>query len=209
MKGSIDYTGSNKAGTTGPQGAVGPKGDQGATGPTGSVGATGATGPTGSVGATGATGPTGSTGAQGSPGIMGAITPVLSNQTASGIFITGTLVAAQAQACMDACFLNSSGKPSLAKADAIANAWALVMVADPTIANGATGSYLYEGFIRNDSITFSTVGGPVYLSLVGTSGNTLSQSQPTGTNNVIQVLGVAWGSHVLLFKPQLIQVEHV
>jgi Collagen triple helix repeat (20 copies) len=208
MKGAIDYTGSNKAGTTGPQGAVGPKGDQGATGPTGSVGATGATGPTGTAGQTGATGPTGSAGPQGSPGIMGAITPVLQNQTASGLLITGSLVAAQAQACMDACMLNSSGKPTLAKADVIADAWALMMVTDPTVGNGATGSYMVQGFVRNDAITFPTIGAPVYLSLNGTTGNTLSQSQPSGTNNVIQILGIAWGSHVLYFNPQLVQVEH-
>jgi hypothetical protein len=110
---------------------------------------------------------------------------------------------------MDACYINSSGNPTLANSSAIANAWASVMAADQTIASGSSGDYLILGFIRNDSITFSTVGGPVYLATAGTTGNTLTQTAPSGANNVIQILGIAVASHILLFMPQLAQVEHV
>jgi hypothetical protein len=172
-----------------------------------SVGTVGPTGAQGATGATGSTGATGATGASGSIGQLNNTTSTLSNYTYSGI--SAKFTAAQAQAAMDACYINSSGNPTLANSSAIANAWASVMAADQTIASGSSGDYLILGFIRNDSITFSTVGGPVYLATAGTTGNTLTQTAPSGANNVIQILGIAVASHILLFMPQLAQVEHV
>jgi len=204
----FDSTGALSVGATGPAGPTGPTGPTGATGSPGATGATGATGSPGATGAkgdTGSTGATGATGATGPSGSIGQLNASVSNYAYSGISIQFN--SAQAQACMDACMINSSGKAALAKADAIANAWAIVMAADQTIGSGSAGDYLILGVIRNDSITF-TAGSPVYLSTTGTTGNTLTQTAPSGTNNVIQILGWAIASHILLFSPQLVQVEH-
>jgi len=128
------------------------------------------------------------------------------DHTVSGTIIQ--LVAAQTQAIGDVCYIASTGKAYLAKADAIANANAVVMVADASIATDATGNYLVLGIARDDTWTW-TVGGLVYLSTTGTTGNTLTQTAPSGANNVIQVLGVATHADRMLFKPSLVQVEHV
>ncbi len=122
--------------------------------------------------------------------------------------ITTPYAANENQTVMDACRINSSGKAQIAKADVIANANAIVCVADPAIAINATGNYLTHGYVRHDAITFGTVGGLVYLSTTGTTNNTLTQTQPAATNNVIQILGVAVAAHVMFWNPSLVQVEH-
>lgn len=129
------------------------------------------------------------------------------DHTANGV--KTTFVALQAQAIGDAVKVNAAdSKATFAKADAIANATAVAMVADTTIGSGATGNYLLFGTIRDDTWNW-TVGGFIYLSTTGTTGNTLTQTAPSGANNVIQVLGVATAADEMIFNPQLVQVEHV
>ncbi len=126
------------------------------------------------------------------------------DHTVSGL--TVVLTAAQAQAIGDVVFIASTGKASLAKADAIANGIAIFMVADATIAQDATGNYLCLGFIRDDTWNW-TVGAFIYLTIIGTTGNTLSQTAPTATDNVVQIVG--WATHAdrMYFSPQLIPLE--
>jgi hypothetical protein len=63
------------------------------------------------------------------------------------------------------------------------------------------------GFVRNDSWNW-TVGGWIYLSTNGTTGNTLTQTAPSGTDEVVQILGVATHADRIWFAPQLIQIEN-
>jgi hypothetical protein len=102
----------------------------------------------------------------------------------------------------------SDGKVALAKADAIANANGIVMCVDASISADASGKYMLLGVARDDTWAW-TVGGLIYLSTTGTTGNTLTQTAPSGTNNVIQVLGVATHADRMIFLPNLVQVEHV
>ena len=51
-------------------------------------------------------------------------------------------------------------------------------------------------------------GGLIYLTTTGTTGNTLTQTAPSGTNNSIQILGVALAADTFIFLPSLVQVEH-
>ena len=128
------------------------------------------------------------------------------DHTTSGILIS--LVAHDTQAFGDACFINASGEAALPDADAIASSSAVVMCADAAgIAADATGNYLLFGVARHDAWNW-TVGGLVYLTVTGTTGNTLSQTAPTGTDDVIQILGVATHADRMLFRPSLVQVEH-
>jgi len=145
-------------------------------------------------------------------------TETLSNKTykltaapSSDHLVSGTtisLVANENQAFGDVCYINSSGEAQLIDADAIATMSAVVMCADATISADATGNYLLYGIARDDSWAW-TVGGVIYGTVTGTSGNTLSQTAPTATDDVVQIMGVATHADRMFFNPQLVQVEVV
>lgn len=128
-----------------------------------------------------------------------------SDTTVSGT--TTTFTANENQGFGDAVFINSSGKAQLGDADAIATAGCIALCTASVVTDG-TGTYLLQGFARNDAWNW-TVGGFVYLSTTGTTTNTLTQTAPSGTDDVIQVLGVATHADRIYFNPQLVQVEHV
>lgn len=125
--------------------------------------------------------------------------------TASGNIIT--LTSAQTQAIGDVCTVNSSSQATLAKADAIANASA-VLIATAAVSGSASNTYLMTGVLRLSASASWTVGGLIYLSATGTTTNTMTQTAPSGANNVIQPLGIALGVGTILFNPSLTQVEH-
>ena len=79
----------------------------------------------------------------------------------------------------------------------------------PICASGAnaTANYLLHGFARKDTWSW-TVGSNIYLSTTGTTTNTMTQTAPSGTNQVIQILGWATSATVIYFNPSLVQVEH-
>jgi len=124
--------------------------------------------------------------------------------TVSGI--TADFVAAGNIAFGDVCYIASTGKATLVDADAIASMSGLVMCADATISADATGSFLMIGFARNDAWNW-TVGGLIYGTVTATTGNTLSQTAPSGASDVVQVLGVATHADRMFFNPSLVQVE--
>lgn len=126
------------------------------------------------------------------------------NHSASGLKIS--LTAHDTQAFGDVCFINSSGEAALADASVIASSTAVVMCADASISADAAGNYLLLG-IANDTTWAWTVGGFIYLTITGTTGNTLSQTAPTATDEVVQILGVATHADRMYFNPQLVQVE--
>lgn len=117
------------------------------------------------------------------------------------------LTANEAQGMGDLCFINSSGYAQLVDADAIATTSGIVMALG-SITVTSTGTYLLLGIVRDDSWTW-TVGGLVYASLTGTTGNTLTQTKPSATDDVVQIVGVATHADRMYFNPQLVQVECV
>lgn len=129
-----------------------------------------------------------------------------SDHTTSGITIQ--LVAAQNHAIGDVCRIDSSGQAYLAKADAIANASGICICADATVTSANTGNYMLIGTIRDDTWAW-TVGGLIYLTITGTTGNTLSQTAPSAANNSVQIMGVATHADRMIFAPSLVQVERV
>ena len=108
----------------------------------------------------------------------------------------------------DVCYIGSDGQTHLIDADAIANMSGICMCADESISADADGNYLLLGFARNDTWDW-TVGGLIYGTVTGTTGNTLSQTAPTGTDDVVQIMGVATHADRMYFNPQLVQVEHI
>lgn len=123
--------------------------------------------------------------------------------TATGLKIS--LVAGQNSAFGDVCYIASNGKATLVDADAIASGYGLVM-ALATISADATGSFLLLGVARNDAWNW-TVGGPVFITVTGTTGNTLSQTGVSGTDDVHQIVGIATHADRIFFNPQLMLIE--
>jgi len=126
------------------------------------------------------------------------------DHSASGIKIT--LIAAQTTNFGDVCYIAATGKATLVDADAVATCKGIVMCADASISADAEGNFLLIGIARDDTWAW-TVGGFVYSSLTGTTGNTITQSAPSGGNDVVQVLGVATHADRIFFNPQLVLVE--
>lgn len=169
----------------------------------------GESGYSGLSGLSGYSGSLGDSGYSGYSGYSGSATaeliPTPDDHTASGIKIV--LTAHETMAFGDACMINSSGEAQLAKADVIANANAILMCADSSISADNPGNFLILGIARDDTWSWN-VGGLIYLSVTGTTGNTLTQVAPSGTNNVIQILGVATHAKRMLLTPNLVQIEH-
>lgn len=159
----------------------------------------------GSTGVTGATGPAGVTGVTGPTGSVNE-TPLTMNDD-SWVGPTATMTAGENLTIGSICYVNSASKLMKADADAIATASAQ-FIALGTINSDATGLVgLPGGFLRDDSqYAFSSVGGLVYLSQ--TPGQ-LTQTIPSGTDDVVQVIGVAFTDDKLWFNPSLMQVERV
>jgi hypothetical protein len=102
-------------------------------------------------------------------------------------------------------YLNSDGEVALADADGIATASA-TYIATAAINADAAGVFLRRGIIHLHTLAPNwTVGGLVYLS---TDAGAMTQTAPSGTDDVIQILGRAIAADILDFDPQLSQVEH-
>ena len=155
----------------------------------------------------GYSGPSGYSGYSGPAGTVGSLIvepEPSSDNTAEGIKIS--FQANENQAFGDVCQIDSTGQAAIANATVIATASAIVMCADSSISADASGSYLLHGIARDDAWGW-TPGGIVFLSTAGTTGNTLTQTKPTSTDEVVQVIGVATHADRIYFNPSLVQVE--
>ena len=167
----------------------------------------GATGPQGPTGPQGTTGPAGATGPQGPTGTSMVITADPgSDHSSSGLKIT--LTAHDAQAFGDICFINADGEAALADASVIATSSAIIMCVSASVAADGLGTYLLQGIARH-AVWSWTPGNLLYLTITGTTGNTISKTAPTGANEVIQIVGVATNLTRMFFNPSLVQVEHI
>jgi hypothetical protein len=78
------------------------------------------------------------------------------------------------------------------------------------VSGSATGTFILEGVVRNDSLTFATsgdVGKKVYLSTTGTTTNTLTLTAPSGSGDAVVVVGILLGQYKILVKPSLVISE--
>lgn len=125
------------------------------------------------------------------------------NTSFSGVSTTFT--ANEAQVLGDLVYINSTYKAQLGDADTIITSRILAMCTGTVSANN-TGTYLMQGFITNNSWSF-TQNQPVFLSLTGTSGNTLTQTAPTATNDCVVHIGVAVSATRIYFNPSQLIIE--
>lgn len=124
-----------------------------------------------------------------------------SDHTATGFKVE--LTAAEALVFGDTCYIDSNGKMAKADADAIATSSVIGMALE-TIDLDASGDFLLTGIARDDTWAW-TVGGLIYLS---TTAGAMTQTAPSGADDVIQILGVATHADRMYFNPQLVQIEH-
>lgn len=131
----------------------------------------------------------------------------LSRNPASGKYsgMTTRFVAQQAQNIGDIVRINSSGNATIAQANNFDNA-TVVAMATSSIAASATGVYLLRGFITNSSWSW-TVGAPIYLSTTGTTNNTLTQTRPNSSGNIVVPIGYAVSATTIYFNPSMTLVE--
>ena len=110
------------------------------------------------------------------------------------------------QAIGDAVYIDSDGEAHIADASSVSTAGVLFMAA-ATITAASTGYYIQPGsYIRDDTWNW-TPGGAVYLTITGTTGNTLSQTAPSGTGEAVVIVGRATTADILYFYPQVVTVE--
>ena len=105
----------------------------------------------------------------------------------------------------DAVYQKSDGEMHLGDADAAATS-GVIAIAVASGSDGASSNFMFYGFLRDDTWNW-TVGGLVYLSTTGSSGNTLTQTAPSGTGDIVQILGVATHADRIFFNPSLTYAE--
>jgi hypothetical protein len=103
----------------------------------------------------------------------------------------------------DVCYLKSDGKMWKCDADAEATAKGLVMMSTGAISADASGTFLNKGFIRDDTWNW-TIGAELFISI--TPGNP-TDTKPSGSTDIVRVIGYAYGSHVLFFEPSKSYIE--
>ncbi len=93
----------------------------------------------------------------------------------------------------------ADGEWYLADSDAIATMPAMRMAVAAGVDGGSVNT-ISRGVVRYDSWAW-TIGQPIYVSTVGTTTNTLTQTAPSGDNDVIQIVGYALTATVMYFNP--------
>jgi len=102
----------------------------------------------------------------------------------------------------DILYLKSDGKWWKADADAIATMPALRMALESKTAN-QTCNTLVMGRVRDDDWNW-TVGGKVFAS---TDAGAITQTAPSGSTDIVQVVGVAYHADKMIFQPDITTIE--
>jgi hypothetical protein len=115
------------------------------------------------------------------------------------------LVCGEAIAAGDAVYYKSDGKIYKADSDATTTMPAIGIAGSAGTSAGTT-TVILHGIYRNDTLyNWGTVGGALYVS--GTAG-ALTQTQPTATDAVIQVVGLATHADRVYVAPTLLWFTH-
>lgn len=126
-----------------------------------------------------------------------------SDHTVSGLTCTRT--AGTALTFGQVCYMGADGKMEKGDADSAATATIWAMVADATIAEDATGTFLLMGFARDDTWDW-TVGATLYLDTATAGG--MTETAPSGTDDVVKICGYAVTADIVYFKPEMTMVVH-
>lgn len=97
----------------------------------------------------------------------------------------------------------TDSKMELAKANAI-GMMPCIALASGSIAENATGEFLFHGLFRDDSWSWA-IGGLIYISEV--TAGLLTQTRPATAGNQVQIVGIAITATIILFNPSYELVE--
>jgi hypothetical protein len=136
------------------------------------------------------------------PAYIKNIDAVTEDLTADGMKVT--LVAGESLVFGEVEYIATNGKAMRADASANNTSRALAM-ATSTLALDEPGTFLLFGFVRNSGWSW-TVGAEIYLS--ETTG-ALTQTAPTTSNSVTQVMGTAISADLMYFNPSMDILVHV
>ena len=131
-----------------------------------------------------------------------------SNATASGLIVTAT-VETNGQGIGAPLFMALNGQLSTADADTTTQAPCVALALET-----GTGSkkILLHGVLRLDAWSWTTGPGDASLIYVSTdveaSGTSLTQTKPSGTDDVIQPVGWALTDDCIYFSPSMIYLTH-
>lgn len=137
-------------------------------------------------------------------GILGIsdVTPLITtDHTWNGNFWAAT--AGESLVFGDVCYLKSDGKMWKCDADAEATTKGFVLMATGTIAADGSGTFLNRGFIRDDSWNW-TIGAELFVPT--TPGNP-TETKPSGTTDVVRIVGYAYTSNILFFEASKSYIE--
>ncbi len=131
-------------------------------------------------------------------------TPTVDN-TASGLIIMAT-VDTNNVGIGAPLFMTANGHLSTADASSNATSPCVALAIDT-----GTGSVrvLVQGVLRVDTWNWTIGPGNASLLYVSTGSGTLTQIQPSGTDQVIQPIGWALGSNCIYFTPSTIYLTHI
>lgn len=102
----------------------------------------------------------------------------------------------------DICYLKSDGK--FWKANSTDNTKIpCTTMATATILADASGIFLFLGTLKDGTLSL-TVGGNIYVS---TTDGTITQTAPSSSGNIVQVIGIALSATVIYFNPNSVTVE--
>jgi hypothetical protein len=127
------------------------------------------------------------------------------DQTASGLIITA-VVDVNDQGVGAPLFMASDGHLEAADADSVTTAPCIALATET-----GTGSkkVLLHGVLRNDSWNWTVGPGTSGLIYISTSTGVLTQTKPSGTDDVIQPVGWALSDDCMYFAPSLMYLTHV
>lgn len=128
-----------------------------------------------------------------------------SDTTASGLVVTAT-VDTNAEGIGAPLFMAADGHLDTTDADSSTTSPCVALALET-----GTGSkrVLLHGVLRKDAWNWTTGPGTASLIYVSTTTGTLTQSQPSGTDDVIQPVGWALSDDCIYFSPSMIYLTHV
>ena len=202
VPGGLGTGGSGESGSSGTSGEGSP-GSSGSSGKDGEfLGSSGTSGETGTSGTSGETGTSGTSGETGTSGTSGEGSDmVLDVETSTFDGITIQMTAAENLNKGDVCYLYS-GKMNKGNAVGLSTSFCFAIATD-SINENDIGVFLIIGVING--FFGLSVGSPVYLSK--TTNGAMTQTIVTGSNAIIQLLGIALSETHVYFKPEFAQIE--
>jgi len=129
----------------------------------------------------------------------------VSNSSVTGLLATFT--ASVTITFGQVAYIVSTGALQIACASTTVSIPVIAMCADSTISVNSVGNFLLNGVARYDSWNW-TVGLPIYTSTVTTTQG-LTQTRPSASGNIVQILGIAKSATSILFNPSSTTVEIV